>query len=121
MYLFIKNLTWDADDPMVLARFWAAVLGSDVDEESTQEKAFLEAPAWGGPGMWFNRVAGPKVARNRLHMDLRALTSMQVEVRRLVALGATVREREGDITRLYDPEGNEFCVEASPDEHASRL
>lgn len=121
MYLFIKNLTWDANDPMVLARFWAAVLGSDVDEESTQEKAFLEAPAWGGPGMWFNRVAGPKVARNRLHMDLRALTSMQVEVRRLVALGATVREREGDITRLYDPEGNEFCVEASPDEHASRL
>ena len=38
MYLFIKNLTWDADDPMELARFWAAVLGSDIDEESTQAR-----------------------------------------------------------------------------------
>jgi hypothetical protein len=121
MYLFIKTLTWDADEPIELARFWAAVLGSDIDEDSTPDKVFLEAPAWGGPSMWFNRASGPKVARNRLHIDLRALTSMDVEVGRLTDLGATVREREGAITRLYDPEGNEFCVEASPDEHNSVL
>lgn len=121
MYLFVKNLTWDANDPMALAHFWAAVLGSDIDEESTDDKAFLEAPAWGGPSMWFNRSTEPKTARNRLHLDLRALSSMEAEVRRLVGLGATVREREEALTRMYDPEGNEFCVEASPDEHNSAL
>jgi Glyoxalase-like domain len=81
----------------------------------------LEAPVWGGPSMWFNRIAGPKTSRNRLHLDLRALTSMDEEVGRLVALGAQVRERVDAITRLYDPEGNEFCVEASPSEHNATL
>jgi hypothetical protein len=39
----IKTVTFDAADALVLARFWAAVFGSDVDEESTSDKAYLEA------------------------------------------------------------------------------
>ena len=46
-----------------------------------------------------------------MHLDLRALTSMDQEVERLVGLGATVVERDDDITVMRDPEGNEFCVE----------
>ena len=52
----IKTVTFDAADALVLARFWAAVFGSDVDEESTSDKAYLEAAGWGGPNIWFARV-----------------------------------------------------------------
>jgi hypothetical protein len=116
VYLFVKALTFDCGDALAQARFWAAVLGSDVDEDSTPEKAFVEAPAWGGPNMWFNRVPEPKTAKNRLHLDLRTLTSVDEEVRRLEGLGATVAERFDSHTVMRDPEGNEFCVEPSPSE-----
>ena len=112
---YIKSVTFDAHDALVLAKFWAAVLGSDVDEDSTSEKAFVEAPSWGGPNMWFNRVPEPKTAKNRVHFDLRAPGPMRDEVRRLEALGAAVVRRGEDLTTMQDPEGNEFCVEPGPD------
>ena len=114
MPAFIKNLTVDCDDALVVARFWAAALGSDVDEDSTPERAYVEAAAWGGPNIWFRGGRGPKLAGNRVHLDLRALTSMDEEVERLVGLGASVVERHAAITELRDPEGNEFCVEPGP-------
>lgn len=49
MPAFIKNLTVDCADALAVARFWAAALGSDVDEDSTPERAYVEAAAWGGP------------------------------------------------------------------------
>jgi hypothetical protein len=52
----IKTVTFDAADALALARFWAAVFGSDVDEESTAERAYLQAAGWGGPNIWFARV-----------------------------------------------------------------
>ena len=108
MPAFIKNLTFDCVDALRVARFWAAALGSDVDEDSSPKRAYVEAPGWGGPNIWFRGERGPKAATNRLHLDLRALTSMDHEVERLVRLGATVVERYGDITLMRDPEGNEF-------------
>ena|SRR3989442_9005296 len=114
MYLYVKALTFDCSDSLGLARFWANVLGSDVDEESTSEKAFVEAPAWGGPNMWFNRVPEPKSAKNRIHLDLRTLTSVDEEVARLRGLGASVVSEFTSHTVMRDPEGNEFCVEPSP-------
>ena len=119
MYSYIKNATFDCADAMVVARFWAAALGSDVDEDSTADKAFVEAPGWGGPSMWFNRVSEPKRAKNRLHLDLRAPFEMDWEVERLVGLGATVVRRSDHITVMQDPEGNEFCVEPGPTVHPS--
>jgi predicted enzyme related to lactoylglutathione lyase len=116
MPAFIKNLTFDCVDALQVARFWAAALGSDVDEDSSPKRAYVEAPGWGGPNIWFRGERGPKAATNRLHLDLRALTSMDQEVERLVRLGATVVERYGDITVMRDPEGNEFCVEPGPDD-----
>ena len=114
MAAFIKNLTVDCVDALRVARFWAAALGSDVDEESTSERAYVEAAAWGGPNIWFRGGRGPKLAANRIHLDLRALTSMDEEVERLVGLGAAVVERFDAIAVLRDPEGNEFCVEPGP-------
>jgi Glyoxalase-like domain len=59
MPAFIKNLTVDCDDALVVARFWAAALGSDVDEDSTQERAYVEAAAWAGPTSGSGAGAGP--------------------------------------------------------------
>ena len=111
----IKTVTWDCADALALARFWAAALGSDVDEDSTQAKAYVEAAGWGAPNMWFNQVPELKTAKNRLHFDLRAPADMAAEVARLETLGATVIRHDAAITGMRDPEGNEFCVEPGPE------
>ena len=110
----IKNVSFDAHDALALATFWAAALGSDVDEDSTPEKAFVEAAGWGGPNIWFTRVPEAKTAKNRVHFDLRAPGAMDDEVRRLEALGAKVLRRGETLTAMADPEGNEFDVEPGP-------
>jgi Glyoxalase-like domain len=111
VHSYIKNVTFDCADAVVVARFWAAALGTDMDEDSTSDKAFVEAAGWGGPNMWFNRVPEPKTAKNRLHLDLRAPATIEAEVDRLVGLGATVVRADDGLTVMADPEGNEFCVE----------
>jgi hypothetical protein len=111
----IKSLSFDAEDALVLATFWAAALGSDVDEDSTADKAFVEAAGWGGPNIWFNKVPEAKTAKNRVHLDLRAPGQVADEVARLERLGATVAGRHGShLVVMRDPEGNEFCVEPGP-------
>ena len=111
MSSYIKSVTFDCADALVVAGFWAAALGSTVDEEATAGRAYVEAPGWGGPNMWFVRVPEPKTAKNRLHLDLRAPGAVADEVARLAALGATVVTAGDELTVLADPEGNEFCVE----------
>lgn len=110
----IKSVSFDAADALTLARFWAAVLGSDVEADSTAEKAFVEAAGWGGPNIWFIRVPESKIAKNRMHFDLRAPGAVAAEVSRLEKLGASVVHRHPGYTVMQDPEGNEFCVEPGP-------
>jgi hypothetical protein len=110
----IKSVSFDAADARALAGFWAAALGSDVDEDSTTDKAFVEAAGWGGPNIWFNPVPEPKTAKTRVHFDLRAPGPVADEVVRLERLGATVLERHDHHIVMRDPEGNEFCVEPGP-------
>jgi len=112
MVTFVKSVTFDCADAVRLATFWAAALGSDMDEDSTPERAFVEPAGWGGPTLWFARVPEGKTAKNRLHFDLRAPDGdVQAEVRRLTGLGATTQRADGDLVVMLDPEGNEFCVE----------
>ncbi len=111
MTSFIKSATFDCHDPVLVATFWAAALGSDVDEDSTADRAWVEPAGWGGPSLWFVRVPDCKTAKNRQHFDLRAIGDRTDEVRRLVGLGATVLREDDDLTVLADPEGNELCVE----------
>ena len=110
----IKSVSFDAADALRLARFWAAVFGSDVDEESTSDKAFVEAAGWGGPNIWFNRVPELKSAKNRVHFHLRAPGAVADEAARLAGLGAIVLDRAEHHIVMADPEGNEFCVEPGP-------
>ena len=56
MVAVINPVTFDCADALVLARFRAAALGSDVDGDATAEQACVEAAGWGGPNIWFIRV-----------------------------------------------------------------
>ena len=108
---YVKSVTFDCRDALVLARFWAAALGGELDEDSTSAKAFVEAPGWGGPSLWFQHVPEDKTAKLRMHFDLRAPAGVPAEVKRLEGLGATVAHDQGELVMMRDPEGNEFCVE----------
>lgn len=109
---FVKSVTFDCHDPLTLAAFWAAALGSDVDEDSTSERAWVEPAGWGGPSLWFQQVPEAKVAKNRQHFDLRAMGPLADERDRLVALGARTVREDVTLVVMLDPEGNEFCLEA---------
>jgi hypothetical protein len=69
-------------------------------------------------------VAEPKVAKNRVHLDVNTTAGLATDLRRahlasevarLVALGATqvraVDEPTGYHIVMRDPEGNEFCLQ----------
>ena len=112
MASYVKSVTFDCSSALRLAAFWAEALGSNVDEDSTDERAWVEPAGWGGPNLWFQRVPEGKTAKNRQHFDLRAMGSVQDEVERLVGLGASVLRAGDDLVVMADPEGNEFCVES---------
>lgn len=109
---YIKSVTFDCADALVVARFWEAALGGELDADSTSAKARVEAPGWGGPVLWFQRVPEARTAKLRMHFDLRAPDGVPAEVERLERLGATVADDQGDLVVMRDPEGNEFCVES---------
>ena len=121
MTSFVYNVTFDAQDPRRLGRFWSEVTGYAVAED-TDDFVRLRAPDERGVRhILFFRVADPTPGKNRVHVDLAARGPLG-ELRRLVALGATYVDepvdgepcwREGHGTRwvvLRDPEGNEFCL-----------
>jgi predicted enzyme related to lactoylglutathione lyase len=116
----LDTLTFDCADPMRVAEFWAAALGFELDADSDQEGAYLADPSGRTRGLFFQPVPEPKVAKNRLHIDLRPSGSMAAEVERLRGLGATVVGRvdvEGSFwTVMQDPEGNELCVLRGPED-----
>jgi hypothetical protein len=112
MATYVKSITFDCADALVVARFWAAALGGELDEDSTADKAYVEAPGWGAPTLWFQRVPEPRTVKLRMHFDLRAPDGVAAEVKRLEGLGATVFSDDGDLIVMQDPEGNEFCVES---------
>ena len=119
----IRDIVIDSVHPAALARFWAAALdGYEVRAYDDEEVARLAAlgltpetdPAVAvdgpGPTIFLQLMPEPKRARNRVHLDLMGREDRSVEVERLRALGASVRDVRDDHTVMRDPEGNEFCV-----------
>lgn len=102
-------ITLDCVDPVALAPFWRAVLGYD-EGRSGDVYVILVGD---GPPFLLQRVAEPKVAKNRMHLDVHH-DDVDAEVARLVGLGAArlgAYEQDGHRwVILADPEGNEFCV-----------
>jgi catechol 2,3-dioxygenase-like lactoylglutathione lyase family enzyme len=113
MSAFILNVTFDCADPRRLAAFWAEVTGYQVAAERDDFVSLGAPDNRGVRHLLFFRVPEPKVAKNRVHVDL-AAKDPETERQRLVSLGATVvAHREGNGTKwtvMLDPEGNEFCL-----------
>ncbi|AXT84553.1 glyoxalase [Aeromicrobium sp. A1-2] len=140
------QVTFDCADPAALAEFWAAALDYAVqapprsfDSWDAALEAFGVPPEdWNsrsailpvdgeGPRLFFQRVPEGKVAKNRLHLDLRVAAGLEGDVRmealeaeatRLASLGATRAYRvepappmEYGFITMLDPEGNEFCLD----------
>ncbi|MBM2614530.1 hypothetical protein JIG36_03045 [Actinoplanes sp. LDG1-06] len=100
-------------DPYGLARWWAAVLGGEVEEEG-EAASVAGAPDFPWDYMVFDPVPGINQYRGRVHWHL---VGREREPFALLQAGATVMA-EPARTRpwwvLADPEGNRFCVSPPP-------
>jgi catechol 2,3-dioxygenase-like lactoylglutathione lyase family enzyme len=133
------DLTFDCAGAVVLAEFWKLALGYEDEpppapfltreewvasfgepEEDEGGGAWLRDPDGVGPRLVFLEVPEPKVAKNRLHIDVRVgrdgsaeqvWARVEAKVAQLVGAGASVLTVAGTHhVVLADPEGNEFCV-----------
>jgi predicted enzyme related to lactoylglutathione lyase len=112
----LTSLCFDANDPAQLARFWAATLDWQIQDDETAGAVTLTSTDGTRFLIDFLQVPEPKVEKNRIHLEL---VSESVEhqtevVDRLLALGAQHvdigQPQDADHVVLADPEGNEFCV-----------
>ena len=106
-----KDLCVDAVDRDATLRFWAAVLGGEV-EVRNDAVARISEPLL--HTLWINTVSEPKVVKNRVHLDLRAPSPQP-----LLDLGATPYDDQEHFVVLRDPAGNELCVFPADDDGAT--
>lgn len=102
----IYELVQDAHDPAALGRWWAELLGGDLDADGVVGIGKIPY----APFEWlcFAPADAPKIVKNRVHIDV-----LTEDLDAIVAHGATLqRPRGGDIdwNVMTDPEGNEFCA-----------
>jgi hypothetical protein len=125
MTVRITQWTLDVLDVKLMSSFWGAALGYRV-ERGDDGAAKLYPPTGDGTSsvsssaaeltVWLQPSGTGKREKNRNHPDLtpRPGTTVDDEVARLIALGATRVDigQKGDepFEVLADPEGNEFCV-----------
>jgi hypothetical protein len=141
------QITFDCADPAAQAAFWAVALGYRMQpppsgfetweaaleawgvppEQHNSRSALIPAEGGDGPRLFFQRVPEGKVAKNRVHLDVRAAPGLEGAERmarleqvaaELTALGARQinrfepgQEMSGGFLVMVDPEGNEFCLD----------
>lgn len=102
------QLVIDSPDPAAAATWWGKVLATTVRlVEGDPDVAFIE-PVPGAPfeSLVFAREAEPKTRPNSGWMTLTSYDTHPLEL-----AGATLVERRPDgVTRMRDPQGNEFDV-----------
>ncbi|HEY3926662.1 MAG TPA: VOC family protein [Acidothermaceae bacterium] len=114
MTAYLAALCFDANEPLLVARFWGGVLGWEMADDA---EAGVELVPTDDTGfrLRFLPTQGQKAVQNYMHLDLTSnLTPQQETVERALQLGAQhidigQRPDEGHVV-LADPEGNEFCV-----------
>ncbi|MFI8458077.1 VOC family protein [Kitasatospora sp. NPDC085464] len=124
MVSVLQNVAIDCADAYELACFWSRVTGRPLDPEDRPGARETQVMLAEGPVLYFNQVPEGKTVKNRIHLCLRPETSRDLEVDRLLGLGATLvgdhRNPDGSgWAVLADPEGNEFCVLRSASERAA--
>jgi predicted enzyme related to lactoylglutathione lyase len=107
-------LCFDANEPLLVAQFWAGVLGWDIADECDGGLALVPSDDTGFQ-LRFLPTQEQKTAQNYMHFDLTSNLGPQWQtVEKALRLGARhidigQRPDEGHVV-LADPEGNEFCV-----------
>jgi catechol 2,3-dioxygenase-like lactoylglutathione lyase family enzyme len=116
------QVTFDCAEPERVARFWCEVLGYELHSSGVVGSD----PTGVGPRLYFQRVPEGKVAKNRVHLDVRVgtglvgeerLAALEAECARLVPLGAVrgqlllADEDNESCLNMQDVEGNEFCLD----------
>jgi catechol 2,3-dioxygenase-like lactoylglutathione lyase family enzyme len=116
MTLYVGSTVLNVADLDRATAFWTAALGYVV-RDGDRTFVVLTDPRRRWSNISLQRSDAPKVGRNRLHLDLYAHDHL-AEVARLESLGATRPPWEypsnADFIVMADPDGNEFCVIASP-------
>ncbi|MBA9043620.1 MULTISPECIES: VOC family protein [Streptomyces] len=104
----INALIVDAIDPERLAAFWSALLGRPIVGR-TGPYVWLRRE--NDLGLGFQQISGPKVGKNRMHVDVGS-ADPAAEQRRIESLGGRRLNEytDGGFLVMADPEGNEFCV-----------
>ena len=118
----LKQIVVDCQTPSSLARFWAAALDEfeirPYDDDEIARLASLgytpetdPAVILDGPRLeiCFQKAEPAPRSKTPVHLDIEA-TDRHAEVDRLIALGATIKERFDGHTWMLDPDGNDFCV-----------
>jgi len=110
----LVSLTFDTNDPVRVAWFWATALRWDFVEGAHDVRVL---PTDGTSfDLVFVPVLEPKAAKNPIHLDLvsESAEHQREIVDRLIGLGAQCIDigqgSDADHVVLADPEGNEFCV-----------
>ena len=107
----ITSVILDCADGPRLARFWAELLGTEIESESPNFIFLRQLPDQ--PRLGLQPVPEPKTAKNRMHVDL-TVDSMPETVAWIKANGGRTLSANdiGDFqwTTMADPEGNEFDV-----------
>jgi predicted enzyme related to lactoylglutathione lyase len=115
----LVHLVADARDPGRLARFWSALLGWEIADETPEEidvwPAGYTYPDPVAVPIVFVPVPESKTGKNRVHLDLasRSAADQAELVSRARDLGGgPVDIGQGEVpwVVMADPEGNEFCV-----------
>ncbi len=108
----VGSIVIDCTNVARMIRFWRAALHYVPRGPIRPDGVILKDPAGRGPNLNLSRSDEGPLAEYRLHLDL-YVTDPTRELRRLVRLGATVRDppRSGtDFVTLADPDGNLFCL-----------
>lgn len=111
----VSELVFDCADPGLVAAFWSALLGVEIEDRFTGPFWFFSLYPWtdGAPVMGFQHVPEPKLVKNRVHLDLK-VDDLDRATRFVVSLGgkqlAEHQERGRRWRVMADPEGNEFCL-----------
>jgi predicted enzyme related to lactoylglutathione lyase len=112
----IDAITIDCADALGLARFWAAVFGTEIESAVGDGPAYVDLlPAPGIPILRFQRVPEPKTVKNRVHLDV-AVSDLEEACAEVERLGGRRISAEPFTEYTYrwlvvaDPEDNEFCL-----------
>lgn len=110
----LQEIVVDCANPVALARFWQALIGGEVIEES-DDWVVLDGDEEGFC-IGFQQVPDRKHGKNRLHLDVDVddLERAIDEAEQLGArkIGSVVESDEAPFQVMADPEGNEFCFVA---------